>query len=292
LHRRGGALTPELRGLLYGFVGVASFSLTLPATRVAVRTLDPVVVGVGRALVAAAIAAVVLVVTRQRPPPARLAARLMVVAGGVIFGFPVLSAWAMQHVPAAHGAVVIGILPLATALAAALLAGERPPALFWASSLFGSGVVAAFALHEGGGGWEAADWALVGAVVAAAVGYAEGARLARTLGGWQVISWTLVLASPAALAVVWPYLDVRLLQAPGEAWLAFGYVALVSQYLGFFAWYAGLALGGIARVGQVQLLQPFLTLLASAALLGEPVTGFTLVAAALVVAAVAVGRKA
>lgn len=277
--------------MIWGLVGVVAFSLTLPATRYAVAWLDPMFVGLGRALVAALLAAGVLVATRAPWPRRAVFARLALVAAGVVFGFPLFSAYAMRHVPASHGAVVIGLLPLATAVAGALLAHERPSARFWACAVAGSAVVAGFALWEGGGALQLADLLLVGAVISAAIGYAEGARLSRTLGGWQVISWALVLAAPFAAIPTWLSLDARMAAAPWTAWAAFAYVAAVSMYLGFFAWYKGLALGGIAAVGQVQLLQPFFTLFASALLLGERLDAATFVAAALVVATIAVGRR-
>lgn len=285
-------MSPGTRGLWLGLVGVIAFSITLPATRVAVAAIDPVVVGIGRACVAAILAGAILALTRQPFPRIASIPRFLGVSVGVVFGFPGLTAWAMRHVPSAHGAVVVGILPLATALAGALLARERPSVQFWLWGLTGSAIVVGFALAEGGGSWHPADWALLGAVVAAAYGYAEGARLTREYGGWQVISWTLVFASPIALVAVVPRLDMSLLEAPLPAWLGFAYVALVSQYLGFFAWYQGLADGGIARVGQLQLLQPFLTLVAAALLIGESITALTAGAAALVVVAVALGRRA
>jgi drug/metabolite transporter (DMT)-like permease len=259
---------------------------------VAVAYLDPSVVGLGRALVAAALAAGLLVVTRQRLPTRPEVGSLALVAAGVILGFPFLSAWALRQVPAAHGAIVIGLLPLATALAAAVRVGERPSWQFWLASLVGSAAVIGFALISGAGGLHAADLALLGAVAAGALGYAEGGRLARTLGGWQVISWALVLAAPLVSIpvgfAIWRHGAV----APPSAWLGFGYVAVVSQLLAFFAWYRGLALGGVARVSQIQLLQPLLTLAASALLLHEQVTLATLLVALVVVLAVAAGRKA
>jgi drug/metabolite transporter (DMT)-like permease len=284
-------VTARRAGFLYGFIGVAAFSLTLPATRAAVVGLDPVFVGLGRAVVAAVLAAIVLVATRAPFPGWAQLPRLAIVAGGVVVGFPLFSAWAMRYVPAAHGAVVIGLLPLATALAGAWLAHERPTPRFWASAVVGSAVVAGFALWQGGGAPHPADLLLVLAVVAAAIGYAEGGRLARTLGGWQVISWALVLSAPLLAIPTWWVSDDRLAAASAAAWAGFAYVSVVSMFLGFFAWYRGLALGGIAAVGQVQLLQPFLTIFASAWLLGERIDAATLVAAALVIASIAVGRR-
>jgi len=279
-------------GLAWGFVGVASFSLTLPATRVAVAALDPVFVGLGRAVIAALLAVAVLVATRSPWPGRVLLPRLALVAGGVIVGFPLFSAWAMRHVPAAHGAVVIGLLPLATAMAGAWIAHERPSRLFWLCATFGSAVVVGFALWQGGGAPQPADLLLVLAVASAAIGYAEGGRLARTMPGWQVICWALVLAAPFVAVPTALAADARLLNAPISAWIGFGYVSVVSMFLGFFAWYRGLALGGIATVGQVQLVQPFLTIFASAWLLGERVDVATYVAAALVIGSIAAGRRA
>jgi len=279
------------RGMAWGLVGVLAFSLTLPATRFAVAYLDPMFVGLGRAVVAAALAAAVLAATRTPWPGRARLPGLAVVAGGVIVGFPLLSAYAMRTAPASHGAVVVGLLPLATAVAGALMAHERPSRRFWACAIAGSAIVVAFALWKGGGALHTADALLVGAVAAAAIGYAEGARLSRTLGGWQVISWALILAAPFVAAPAWLALDARAAAAPWSAWLAFAYVCVVSMYLGFFAWYKGLAEGGIAAVGQVQLLQPFFTLFASALLLGEAPDAATFIAAALVVATIAFGRR-
>ena len=197
----------------------------------------------------------------------------------------------MRHVPASHGAIVIGLLPLATALAGAWLAHERPTPVFWLCSLVGSAVVVGFALWQGGGAPHPADFLLLAAVAAAAIGYAEGGRLARTLGGWQVISWALLLAAPAVLVPTLWVVDAQMLAAPPLAWAGFAYVGVFSMFLGFFAWYRGLALGGIAVVGQTQLLQPFLTLFASALLLGEALDPATFVAAGLVILSIAIGRR-
>jgi len=278
-------------GFLYGLIGVAAFSLTLPATRVAVATMDPMFVALGRAVVAAVLAAIVLIATRSAWPRRDELARLAAVAAGVVIGFPLFSAYALQHVPAAHGAVVIGLLPLATALTGAWLAHERPSKRFWVSAVLGSAVVVGFALWQGGGAPQPADALLVLAVIAAAIGYAVGGKLARHMGGWQVICWALVLSAPFLALPTYLSVDARLLTAPPAAWVAFAYVSVVSMFLGFFAWYRGLALGGIAIVGQVQLLQPFMTIFASALLLSEHIDAATLIAAALVIVSIAITRK-
>ena len=282
----------ESRGLLYGFIGVACFSLTLPATRTAVAALDPTFVGLGRAVVAAVPAGLLLLATRQRFPARRYWRSLLVVVAGVIVGFPLLSALALGQLPAAHGAIVTGLLPLSSAIAGALRAGDRPSRAFWLASLAGSGVVVAFAILSGGGAPQAADLLLLVAVAAAGMGYAEGARLARELGAWQVICWALVIAAPLLLLPVALAAWQHGLAAPPSAWLGFAYVSLISQFLAFFAWYHGLAIGGVARVGQLQLFQPFMTIAASALLLGESITPLMLAAAVLVFAAVALGRRA
>jgi len=285
------AMTQETKGMLLGVLGIAMFSLTLPFTRIAVLEIDPVLVALGRAVVAALCAAALL--WRQRAPwpdPSQLRS-LLITAAGVVFGFPVLMSIAMHDVPASHGAIVLGILPLATALFGALRFGERPSAGFWIAALCGSGLVVAFALRQGGGQLHSADVALFAAVLAAAMGYAEGGRLARTMSGPLVISWALLLSMPvllpATLVLVWRHG----MHGSPLAWVSFAYVSLFSMFIGFFFWYRGLALGGIARVGQVQLIQPFLTLLGSAFLLGETLEADNFLFALLIIAVVAIGRK-
>ena len=276
-----------------GFLGVAGFSLTLPVTRHAVEYFSPVFIGCGRGFVAALAALTYLLLTRSPVPARRDLIGLAVVAAGVVFGFPLMSAYAMLHLPSAHGAVMLGILPLATAFVGTLVAGERPSVPFWLAGTVGAGAVVAFALVQNdAGGLRLADVALLGAVASAAIGYAEGARLSRTLGGWRVICWALVLSLPL-LAVPTAYEIYRLdPRAPTvEAWGGFLYLSFVSQFFAFFFWYRGLALGGIARVSQVQLLQIFLTLFFSALMLNESVDATTIAFAVFVVATVAVSRR-
>ncbi len=281
----------EATGMWLGAIGVAIFSLTLPFTRMAVAELNPVFVALGRAVVAASISAVLLYRLRATFPDKAQLKALAITALGVVVGFPVFSSIAMQYVPASHGAIVLGILPLATALFAALRFHERPSAGFWIMALLGSGLVIAFALQQGGGSFHLADLALFAAVIAAAMGYAEGGRLSQSMGGQQVICWALVLAMPVLLPVTiwlgWHYG----VQASPRAWLGFAYVSLFSMFIGFFFWYKGLAMGGIARVGQVQLIQPFLTLLGATVILGESLSVNNIAFALAVIAVVAIGRR-
>ncbi len=288
---KSAAIITETRGLWYGFWGVVGFSLTLPATRVAVAHFDPVLVGLGRALVAAVLAAMLLAVTRQAWPARQHLKGLLIVVAGAIVGFPLLSSWAMRDVPAAHAAIVIGIVPLATTLAAVFRTGERPSLGFWLTSILGGAVVITFAFISGAGQLQVADLLLLAGVAAVALGYAEGGRLAHILGGWQVICWALVIAAPLLLVPVGWVAWRQDFNVPWSAWLGFGYVSVISQWLAFFLWYHGMALGGVARVGQIQLLQPFLTLAAAGLLFGESVTGTILVFAVIMVVIVAVGKN-
>ncbi|MGB3642080.1 MAG: DMT family transporter [Rivularia sp. (in: cyanobacteria)] len=281
----------ETTGLIYGFLGVLGFSGTLPATRIAVTNFDPTFVGLGRALVAAAFAIVLLRLTRQPIPHRKYWGNFAIIVAGVIIGFPLLSAWAMQQLPASHGAIVTGILPLATAIVAALRMGEKPSIGFWIASFFGSMTIVGFALIEGNGSIKFADIVLIVAVIAAAFGYAEGGKLAKILGGWQVICWALVFSVPILIIPVAVVILKSGISASHSAWLGFGYVSIISMLLSFFAWYRGLAIGGIARVSQVQLLQPFLSILLSAFFLNEKITFLMIFTAIIVVFSVAIGRR-
>lgn len=284
----------EARGMLLGLVGVAMFSLTLPFTRLAVAELDALFVALGRALGAALLAGLWLGWRRPPLPPRAALLPLALVVLGVVIGFPLLSSMALRWVPASHGAVLAGLLPLMTALYSAMRGDERPSAAFWLMAVLGAALVIAFALSQGGGALHLADLLMFLAVAAGAVGYAEGGKLARTLGGPETISWALLLALPlVAPLLAWYYWPQA--QAFGDvgaaAWAGLAYITVFSMFIGFFFWYRGLALGGIARVGQVQLLQPFMSLLGAAVLLGEPLTLHNSLFALAVIAVVFAGRR-
>ncbi|MEU0478669.1 DMT family transporter [Streptosporangium sp. NPDC006013] len=281
------------RGTLLAGLGVLAFSGSFPATVFAMEGFDPYLVAVGRAAIAAVAAAAFLLAARVPllPPRPQLRSYLVIVVG-VVFGFPVFSGLALNTgASASHAAVVIGLLPAATAACAVLRAGERPRALFWISCGLGAVAITVFTLSMGGGHITGADVLLVGALLSAAVGYTEGGRLARETSGWRVISHTLVLAAPLTVpitVVLALTTDVR----PGAASLAgFAYVGLVSMFLGFIPWYAGLAMGGIARAGQTQLAQPLLTMLWAWLLLDESVGPVTIAAALVVLACVALTQR-
>ncbi|WP_255292597.1 DMT family transporter [Micromonospora sp. WMMA1996] len=275
-------------GVALGALGVLAFSMSLPTTRVAVHELDPWFVAFGRAVGAALLAGAYLWLTGAPWPGRRQWRRLSVVALGVVVGFPLLTSLALTTQTSAHGAVVVTVLPAMTATFAVLRAGERPPALFWLASAAGLALVLAF-LATGGamrGALSPADLFLLAAVVLCGLGYAEGGVLARELGGARTICWALLLSLPVTAPVTAVAAIADRPQAGVAAWSAFGYLTVVSMFLGFFAWYAGLARGGIASVGQIQLAQPVLTLLWSALLLGEAVTAGAVVAAGAVLACV------
>lgn len=274
-----------------GAAGVVAFSMSLVATRAAVPALGAVTVGAGRAVVAAALAGLWLWWHRAPLPTAAQRRRLLLVVVGVVLGFPLLSSAALELVGSAHGAVVIGLIPIATALVATVRAGERPSRWFWLSSAVGAVAVLAFSWVTSGA-LHPADLLLLAAVAAAAVGYAEGGALARDMPGGQVIAWALLLALPVTLptaaAGLWWH---PLAAVPASAWLGFGYVSVVSMFGGFILWYRGLALGGVARIGQLQLAQPVLTLVWSALLLGEHITAAAMVAAVVVLLSTATTQR-
>jgi len=285
-------MSDESKGMFLGLVGVVSFGLTLPATRFIIPYFEPVFIGLGRAVIASFVAALLLIATKQTRPSRNQFYQLLGVASGVVVGFPILSAWAMQTVPASHGGVVLGVLPLATAIVGSVVSNEKPSVAFWICGIVGSAVVIAYSLLQGVGEFQTGDFFLLGAIVSAATGYALGGKLSKEIGGWQVICWALVISFPFIIVPAW-------LEAPQDAVgslplnviLSFLYLALVSQLFGFFFWNKGLALGGVARVSQTQLLQPIVTLVASAFLINETINLQTIVFAILVIVTVAIGKK-
>lgn len=260
------------RGWINGFIGVLIFSGSLPATRVAVLAFDPVFLTVARASIAGVLALCVLLLFKERRPARHQLLPLLVVALGVVAGFPLLTALALQYVTSAHSIVFLGMLPLATAVFAVMRGGERPRPAFWCFSVLGSLLVVGFAISQGLTASPQGDILMLLAILACGLGYAEGAKLSRTLGGWQVISWALVLSLPVMVPLAWLLMPLSFSQVSTPAWLGLAYVSLFSMLIGFVFWYRGLAQGGIAAVGQLQLLQPFFGLALAASVLHEQVS--------------------
>ncbi|MBI5322275.1 DMT family transporter [Bradyrhizobium sp.] len=281
----------EQFGLLLGFVGMAIFGGTLPATRLAVSAIDPVALTALRAAIAGLCSLALLIALRRPLPPRALWPQIVIAMICVVILFPLFMAQGMQTVDASHGGVVLGVLPIATALIAVAITHERPRPLFWIASLTGAALVIAFALRDGGGTLSTGDLFLFAAVAVAAIGYAFSGRLTAGMPGWEVISWILVIALPISIPAALLTMPADILQLPAKPLLGLVYVTLFSQWIGFFAWNAGLAMGGIARVSQVQLLQPFITFALASYFNGETITWQILAFAAAVVATVAISTR-
>ena len=278
-------------GWINGFVGVLIFSGSLPATRVAVMDFDPVFLTVARAAIAGLPALALLLMFREKHPERGDLFSLAIVALGVVIGFPLLTALALEHITSAHSIVFIGLLPLATAIFGVLRGGERLRPVFWLFSCLGSALVAGFALSQGVTASLIGDLLMLAAIIVCGLGYAEGAKLSRRLGGWQVISWALVLSLPIMLGLTFTTMPPSFAGIGGAAWAGLAYVSLFSMLIGFVFWYRGLAQGGIAAVGQLQLLQPFFGLVLAASLLHEQVSPIMLVVTVAVVLCVTGARK-
>ena len=277
--------TGRYSGVLWGLLGILIFSFTLPFTRIAVATINPLFLTTGRAALAALFAIIVFAVVRPHRPNKNQVIRLIIVAAGVVIGFPLFTSLALQSVPSAHGTVVIALLPAVTALFVVIRTGERPSFLFWVASIAGAFAVIAFlALSNGFSGFSLPDIFLVLAVISAAIGYTEGGLLSRELGSWQTICWALIIALPVMAPLTIINLAVVPLSQDPIAWLCFMYTAIFSMFLGFFAWYRGLAIGPMTTVSQVQLSQPVFTLIWSAVILGEALTPDILIGGAVVIA--------
>jgi drug/metabolite transporter (DMT)-like permease len=287
----------EVRGLWLGLLGVVIFAITTPMTRLAVGDatdpqLTPLFVTAGRAAVAGLLSAVWLWATRAPRPQRHQLREFAITASGVVIGFPLFLALALREVAAIHAAVITGVLPLGTAVVAAVVLHQRPSGGFWVCALAGCALVLGYAALQGGGHLSVADGLLLIAVLSASIGYVYGARLSIAMRPEQVICWVLVGALPLTLPLtLWAATGVDFGAVRAGAWLGFGYVALFSMWLGFFAWYRGLALGGTVRVSQVQLLQPFVSMLAAVPLLGERLDALTLAFALAVIATVFIGKR-
>jgi drug/metabolite transporter (DMT)-like permease len=278
-------------GWINGLIGVIIFSGSLPATRVAVQAFDPVFLTVTRATIAGLLGLALLLLFKEKRPARSDLVSLTIVAIGVVVGFPLLTALALHHITSAHSIVFIGLLPLSTAIFGVIRGGERPKLAFWVFSILGSTLVAGFALLQGVSASPIGDGLMLAAIIVCGLGYAEGAKLSRTLGGWQVISWALVLSLPLMAALTVLYWPPSFANVGWPHWLSLAYVSLFSMLIGFVFWYRGLAQGGIASVGQLQLLQPFFGLALAWTLLHETVTPLMLIVTVAVIGCVAGARR-
>ncbi|SMG15008.1 DMT family transporter [Sphingobacterium psychroaquaticum] len=278
-------------GWINGFIGVVLFSGSLPATKLAVQDLDPVFVTLIRAAVAGLLALAVLTFFGIKRPNKQAIIPLSLVTIGAVIGFPLLSALALQHMTSAHSIVFVGLLPLVTASFGVLRGGERPKPIFWLFSILGSLLVVGYAIREGLTVSPVGDLLMLGAILLCGLGYAEGARLAKSMEGWQVISWGLVFALPFLLPFIGLYWPTTLSQVSTPAWIGLAYVSMFSMFIGFIFWYRGLAQGGIAQVGQLQLLQPFFAMTLAATILHETVSTDMIAVTAGVVLCVAGTKK-
>ena len=281
----------ERLGLLLGFIGMVIFGGTLPATRLAVSQIDPIALTSLRTAIAGLCSLVLLVALRRPLPPRALWPQLALAMLCVAVVFPLLMSMGMQTVDASHGGVVLGILPIATALVAVAITHERPRPLFWIASVAGAALVIAFSLRQGGGAFSTGDLLLFAAVAVSAIGYAFSGRLTSQMPGWEVISWVLVIALPLSIPAAALTMPADISHIALKPWLGLLYVALFSQWIGFFAWNAGLAMGGIARVSQIQLLQPFVTFALASFFNDETITLQILLFAAAVVVTVAISAR-
>jgi drug/metabolite transporter (DMT)-like permease len=281
----------ETKGMLIGFVGILIFSLTLPVTKLAILNFSPYFIAFGRATLAGAVALAYLVIKHEPMMAKADIGKFVVIALGVVFGFPILTTVAMTHGSSSHGAVILGMMPLATTVIGVVRFGERPSLGFWLVSLLGAALVVIYALLKSSGSFTLVDLLLVLGGICACIGYVEGGELSKKMNPRAVISWALVISLPFNIVFSYLTFDSVYYDAGLSAWTIFIYLSLFPMFIGFFFWYEGLAIGGIARVSQVQLIQPFCTLVAASVLLGDSLTWMNLVFAVLVVSTVILGKK-
>ncbi|EZH66682.1 transporter [Bacillaceae bacterium JMAK1] len=284
-------MNSSAKGWIYGFVGIIIFSGSLPATRVAVMELDPLFLTSIRAVIASLLAVFALLLFRSKLPRRTDLASLVIVAGGVVIGFPLLTALALEHNNAGQSIVFLGLLPLCTSIFAVIRGGERPNARFWFFSIIGSGIVSGYALFSNGDLSMLGNGYMLFAIMVCGLGYAEGAMLSKRLGNWQVISWALLISFPFMLVITLFLFPSSMMELQVETYVSLFYVSFFSMYIGFVFWYQGLALGGIASVGQIQLLQPFFGLVIAAVLLHETIGLFLVIVNVAVVLCVVLAKK-
>ncbi|MDB0048438.1 DMT family transporter [Pseudomonadota bacterium] len=284
-------LSIETKGMLIGFVGISIFSLTLPFTQMAVNEMSPFFVAFARASIAGICALILLIFTKSKFPNKIQIRRLIIIVIGVIYGFPIFTSIAMKTLPSSHSGIVLGILPLAMSLFAAIKYKEKPSSSFWMISIFGTFIVISYTFIDNNGSLMIEDLWLLFAILFAAIGYSEGGTLAKEMGSIGVISWALVISLPINLFASYLFYEINYTSISFQAIISLTYVGLFSMFIGFFFWYKGIAIGGISRVGQVQLIQPFLTIVGAYFLTNEKITTLNILFAFMVLIVIIIGRK-
>ena len=284
-------LSIETKGMLFGFVGISIFSLTLPFTQMAVNEMSPFFVAFARASIAGICALILLIFTKSKFPNKIQIRRLIIIVIGVIYGFPIFTSIAMKTLPSSHSGIVLGILPLAMSLFAAIKYKEKPSSSFWMISIFGTFIVISYTFIDNNGSLMIEDLWLLFAILFAAIGYSEGGTLAKEMGSIGVISWALVISLPINLFASYLFYEINYASISFQAIISLTYVGLFSMFIGFFFWYKGIAIGGISRVGQVQLIQPFLTIVGAYFLTNEKITTLNILFAFMVLIVIIIGRK-
>ena len=284
-------LSIETKGMLIGFVGISIFSLTLPFTQMAVNEMSPFFVAFARASIAGICALILLIFTKSKFPNKIQIRRLIIIVIGVIYGFPIFTSIAMKTLPSSHSGIVLGILPLAMSLFAAIKYKEKPSSSFWMISIFGTFIVISYTFIDNNGSLMIEDLWLLFAILFAAIGYSEGGTLAKEMGSIGVISWALVISLPINLFASYLFYEINYASISFQAIISLTYVGLFSMFIGFFFWYKGIAIGGISRVGQVQLIQPFLTIVGAYFLTNEKITTLNMLFAFMVLVVIIIGRK-
>ena len=284
-------LSIETKGMLIGFVGISIFSLTLPFTQMAVNEMSPFFVAFARASIAGICALILLIFTKSKFPNKIQIRRLIIIVIGVIYGFPIFTSIAMKTLPSSHSGIVLGILPLAMSLFAAIKYKEKPSSSFWMISIFGTFIVISYTFIDNNGSLMIEDLWLLFAILFAAIGYSEGGTLAKEMGSIGVISWALVISLPINLFASYLFYEINYSSISFQAIISLAYVGLFSMFIGFFFWYKGIAIGGISRVGQVQLIQPFLTIVGAYFLTNEKITTLNILFAFMVLIVIIIGRK-
>ena len=291
LYTQRAIVNKETKGMLIGFIGILIFSLTLPVSKIAVLSFDPYFIAFSRATLAGLVALAYLLYTKERIPSKTDFAKFVVIALGVVFGFPIFTTVAMTEGSSSHGAVILGMMPLASTVIGVIRFKERPSLGFWLVSLLGAALVVAYALLKNAGSFTYIDGLLVLGGICACIGYVEGGELSRKMNPRSVISWALVISLPINIVMSYITFEMQYLHTGSMAWMILIYLSLFPMFIGFFFWYEGLAIGGIARVSQVQLIQPFCTLVVASILLGDALTIMNLVFAFLVVSTVILGKR-